>query len=136
VPKKENTIRMCVDFHRLNKVNVSEQSPLPRVDDILDGVLDLKSGKYQVAMCPQLIAKTAFITPDCHYEFLSLPFGLKNAPSNLDKIMFHALGDFPIVKIYLDDITIHSIDLTSHLHRFKQVLQRLTEVNLKLKALN
>ena len=133
---------MCVDFRRLNKVTVSEQWPLPRIDDILDGLLgskwfstlDLKSGYYQVAMSPQSIAKTAFITPDGHYEFLRLPFGLKNAPSHFSKIMFQALGDFPFVKIYLDDITIHSVDFTSHLHHIKQVLQRLTEVNLKLNS--
>ncbi len=78
VPKKDNTIRMCVDFRRLNKVTVSEQWPLPRIADILDGLLgskwfstlDLKSGYYQGAMSPQSIAKTAFITPDDHYEFL------------------------------------------------------------------
>jgi hypothetical protein len=39
VPKKDNTIRMCVDFRRLNKVTVSEQWLLPRIDDILDGLL-------------------------------------------------------------------------------------------------
>jgi hypothetical protein len=41
---------------------------------------------------------------------------LKNAPSHFSKIMFQALGDFQFVKIYLDDITIHSVDFTSHLH--------------------
>ncbi len=39
VPKKDNTIRMCVDFRRLNKLTVSEQWPLPRIDDILDDLL-------------------------------------------------------------------------------------------------
>jgi hypothetical protein len=86
VPKKDKSIRMCVDFRRLNQVTITEQWPLPRKDDILDGLLgskgfstlDLKSGYYQVAMSPNSIAKTAFITPDGHYEFLRLPFGLKN----------------------------------------------------------
>ena len=39
VPKKEKSIRMCVDYRRLRKVTVSEQWPLPRIDDILDGLL-------------------------------------------------------------------------------------------------
>jgi hypothetical protein len=50
--------------HYINKVTFSEQWPLPRIDDILDGLLgskwfstiDLKSGYYQVAMSPQSIA--------------------------------------------------------------------------------
>jgi hypothetical protein len=56
----------------------------PRIADILDNMLgslwfstlDLKSGYYQVAMSPASIEKTAFVTPDGHYEFLRLPFGL------------------------------------------------------------
>jgi hypothetical protein len=56
------------------------------------------------------------------------------APSHFSKIMFQALGDFPFVKIYFEDITFHSIDFPSHLHHIKQVLQRLTEVNLKFSS--
>jgi hypothetical protein len=86
---------MCVDYRRLNQVTITEQWPLPRIDDILDGLLgskwsstlDLKSGYYQVAMSSNSITKTAFITPDGHYEFLRLPFGLKNAPSHFSKLM-------------------------------------------------
>ena len=130
---KDKSIRMCVDYRRLNRVTVSELWPLPRIDDILDGLLgskwfstlDLKSGYYQVAMSSNSIAKTAFVTPDGHYEFLRLPFGLKNAPSHFSKIMFQALGDLNFVKIYLDDITIHSLDFESHLSHIQQVLTRL-----------
>ena len=76
---------MCVDYRRLNRITVTELWPLPRIDDILDGLLGyqwfstlvLKSGYYQVAVSPNSIAKTALITPDGHYEFLRLPFGLR-----------------------------------------------------------
>jgi hypothetical protein len=96
---------------------------LPRIADILDNMLgslwfstlDLKSGYYQVAMSPASVEKTAFVTPDGHYEFMRLPFGLKNAPSHFSKIMFQALGDLRFVKIYLDDITIHSTTFDLHL---------------------
>jgi hypothetical protein len=131
-----------VDYRRLNRITVSELWPLPRIDDILDGLLgsqwfstlDLKSGYYHFAMSPNSIAKTAFITPDGHYEFLRLPFGLINAPSHFSKIMFQALGDFNFVKIYLDYITIHSIDFDTHLTHIQQVFARLKEVNLKLNS--
>jgi hypothetical protein len=77
---------------------------------------DLKSGYYEEAMSPQSIAKTTFFTPDGYFEFLRLPFGLKNAPSHISKIMFQAFGNFPFNKIFLADITIHFIDFSSHLH--------------------
>jgi hypothetical protein len=81
---------------------------LPRIADKLDNMLgslwfstlDLKSGYYQMAMSPASTAKTAFMSPDGHYEFLRLPFGLKNAPSHFSKVMFQAIGDLGFVKIY------------------------------------
>jgi len=102
---------------------------LPRIADILDNMLgslwfstlDLKSGYYQVAMSPASIEKTAFVTPDGHYEFLRLPFGLKNAPSHFSKIMFQAIGDQGFVKIYLDDITIHSTTFELHIQHVSTV---------------
>ena len=48
--------------------------------------------------------------------------------------MFQAIGDINFVKIYLDDITIHSIDFDTHLTHIQQVLARLKEVNLKLNS--
>ena len=75
--------------------------PLPRIDDVLDRLsgskifttLDLKSGYWQVKLSIDSIPKTAFSTPDGHFEFLRLPFGLKNAPAEFSRIMFQVLGD-------------------------------------------
>jgi hypothetical protein len=67
----------------------------------------------------------------CEYH---LDYRLKNEPSHFSKIMFQALRDFNFFKIYLDDITIHSIDFDTHLTHIRQVLARLKEVNLKLNS--
>ena len=80
----------------------------------------------------QVVEKTAFVTPDGHFEFLRLPFGLKNAPSHFSKIMYHALGDLNFVKIYIDDITIHSKTFPLHVEHVNKVIGRLKEANLKL----
>ena len=91
---------MCVDYRRLNLQTIPEKWPLPRINDVLDGMvgskwftkLDLKSGYYQVAMSKNSIEKTAFVTPDGHYEFLRMPFRLKNAPSHFSKIIMSKYG--------------------------------------------
>ena len=122
VPKPDNTERFCIDYRRLNKITIKDPYPMPRIDDIfaqLSGSewfskIDLKSGYWQVAMDENSIQKTAFSTPDGHYEFLRLPFGLRNAPAEFSRIMFQQLGDLKCVQIYIDDIIVHSKDLEKH----------------------
>ena len=83
-------------------------------------------------MSPESIEKTAFSTPDGHYEFLRLPFGLKNAPAEFSRIMHQVLGNLKFVEIYLDDITIHSKTFDEHLSHIKIVFDKLREANLKI----
>jgi hypothetical protein len=66
---------MCVDYRSLNAKTVKDRYPLPTVDDYIERMvacqyfttLDLASG-YQIKMADDSIEKTAFITPDGHYE--------------------------------------------------------------------
>ena len=141
VPKKENNSkRICIDFRKLNEVTITEKWPLPNILDILDRlrdscwftVIDLKSGYWQVAMDESSISRTAFSTPDGHYEFLRLPFGLKNAPTDFSRIMKIVLGDLKFVECYIDDITIHSKTFEEHIEHILAVFERLREANLRI----
>jgi hypothetical protein len=140
VPKPNNTKRMCIDFRQLNKKTVQQNFPIPRILDILDrmngsryfSALDLKSGYWQVEMDPGSITKTAFSTQDGHFEFLRLPFGLKNAPADFSRMMYMTLGDLDFVEIYLDDVSIHSKTFKDHLNHIEIVMKKLAEVNLKI----
>ena len=140
VPKPNGTKRMCIDFRCLNKKTVQQNFPIPVILDILDrlngskyfSTLDLKSGYWQMEMDPESIKKTAFSTQDGHYEFVRLPFGLKNAPADFSRMMYMTLGDLPFVEIYLDDITIHSKSFQDHINHIQIVMEKLAEVNLKI----
>ena len=61
--------------------------------------------------------KTAFVTADGQHEWLVLPMGLTNAPSSFQRIMKNALSDLTrmCVKVYLDDIIIHSKSVAEHM---------------------
>ena len=140
IPKKDGSKRFCVDYRKLNAITQQDCFPMPRIDDILDRLgksryftaIDLKSGYWQIKLSDDSIPKTAFSTPDGHYEFLRLPFGLKNAPADFSRLMTQILGDLPNVEIYLDDITIHSKTYELHLIHLKEVFNRLKNVNLKI----
>ena len=69
------------------------------------------------------------------YEFIHMPFRLTNAPATFQRLMESCLGELHLQYciIYLDDIIIFSKFPEEHLHRLKLVLQKISEVELKLK---
>ncbi|GJT70941.1 putative reverse transcriptase domain-containing protein [Tanacetum coccineum] len=77
VKKKDRSFRMCIDYHKLNKLTVKNRYPLPRIDDLFDQLqgsgiyskIDLRSGYHHLRVRDQDIPKTAFRTWYGHYEF-------------------------------------------------------------------
>ena len=69
VPKKDGSIRLCVDYQKVNEITWKDAYLIPRVDDTLDtlagvkwfSTLDLKSGYWQVEVCKDDREKTAFL---------------------------------------------------------------------------
>src|SRR5437588_6402960 len=80
IPKKDGTLRMCIDYRALNKQTIKNRYPLPRIDEMLDRLykvqyfskIDLCSGYHQIRIIPEDVPKTAFRTRYGNYEFLFL----------------------------------------------------------------
>ena len=94
--------------------------------------LDLASGYWQIAMDVASRVFTAFSTPDGHYQFKRLPFGLKNAPTNLNRIMQTVVVSNLNVEIYFDDIIVHSKNFEEHVKNLEHVFEQIKTANLKI----
>uniref|UniRef100_A0A914HGS8 RNA-directed DNA polymerase n=1 Tax=Globodera rostochiensis TaxID=31243 RepID=A0A914HGS8_GLORO len=95
VPKKDGSIRFCVDYRGVNSVTTKDAYPLPNIDNILLALggkqyfstLDFLSGYWQIKMDESSIEKTAFTTEFGLHEFVVLPFGLCNAVATYQRFM-------------------------------------------------
>ncbi len=144
VAKKDGGLRPCIDYRALNKLTVKFRYPLPLVPAALEHLrgatvfskLDLRSAYNLIRIREGDEWKIAFITPTGHYEYLVMPYELVNAPSIFQDFMHEVLREYLhwFVLIYIDDILIYSRSMAEHRHHVAEVLQRLRDFHLFLKA--
>ncbi len=87
VKKKTSELRLCVNFHGLNKISKKDRYPLPLISDLLDSAcsaciytkLDLQHAYHLVCIAEGDELKTAFWTCYGSFEWHVMPFGLTNA---------------------------------------------------------
>ena len=142
--KKDQSLRMCVDYRPLNAVTIKNKYPLSRIDIPFDQLskakvfskIDLRSGYHQIKIRPQDIPKTAFSTRYGSYEYLVMSFGLTNAPAYfmylMNSVFMLELDKF--VLVFIDDILIYSENEQDHAEHVRIVLTRLREHQLYAKS--
>lgn len=146
VPKKSTDgkpkWRLCVDYRLLNKKLIPDKHPLPRIDEILDGlgraryfsVMDLHSGYHQIPLAPESRPLTSFSAGNGYYQFKVLPFGISIAPAAFTRMMSIAFAGLTPEQafIYMDDLIVIGFSENQHLNNLRRVFDTCRKFNLKL----
>lgn len=141
--KKDGSWRLCVDYRRLNRLIIPDRYPLPIIDDQLDALrnakyftkIDLKNGFFHINVHEDSVKYTAFVTHNNHFEFLKMPFGLKNGSAMFMRFINVVLRDLiqkGILLIYLDDVIILSETIAVGIERFRMFLQVASDYGLQI----
>nr|GEW48332.1 retrotransposon protein, putative, Ty3-gypsy subclass [Tanacetum cinerariifolium] len=143
IKKKDGSLRMCIDYHKLNKLTVKNRYPLSIIDDLFDQLqgssvyskIDLRSGYHQLRFRDEDIPKTTFRTRYGHYEFQVMPFWLTNAPTVFIDLMNRVCRPYldKFVIVFIDDILIYSKTKEEHDTHLRLLLDLLKKEELYAK---
>ncbi|KAG0438712.1 Transposon Tf2-9 polyprotein [Dictyocoela muelleri] len=136
--KPDRSLRLLIDYRKLNDITTSKKFPFPKISEIfidLDNPkvfskIDLKMGFYLLPIREDSIHKTVFVILDQKFEFLRMPFGVKNAPFFFQSIIMKILSDLNFVKVYIDDILIFSKDHETHYRHLSEIFKRFSKNNV------
>jgi hypothetical protein len=140
VCKQDGTWQPCGDFRRLNLQTRPDRYTCPNIGDLtaqLAGCtvfskLDLRKGYHQVPVRDEDVRKTAIVTPFGTYEYLRMPFGLRNAGQTFQRLLDSVLAGMLHCFVYIDDVLVASASSQLHLQHLEEVLTRLQRHGLVL----
>ncbi|XP_071683425.1 uncharacterized protein [Lolium perenne] len=143
VDKRDGTIRLCVDYRKLNEMTIKNKYPLPKIEDLFDQMngarvlskIDLRTGYHQLKVRESDIPKTAFTTRYGLFEHTVMSFGLTNAPAYFMNLMNKVFMDYldKFVVVFIDDILVYSKSEEEHEEHLRLVLGTLRKHQLYAK---
>jgi putative transposase len=108
--------KTCEDYKPLNLVTLEDRYPMPIPEELFDNIgdshiftiVDLRQGFNQIVLVAKDRKKMTFHGSNKLWEWLVMPFGLKNAPIFFQRVMDQVLEKADFLKCYIDDVLMHS----------------------------
>ena len=111
VPKKDSSVRFCIEFRKLNKVAEFDAEPMPNMEEVINRMsgnkfftrMDCSKGYWQVCLPDNCKHLTAFETPQGLFQFKTMPFGLINSGATFCRLMRQVLANVPNVDSFVNE---------------------------------
>ncbi|GBG66525.1 hypothetical protein CBR_g63107 [Chara braunii] len=152
VPKKNGSVRICIDYRKLNDITIKDVYPLPRIDDLLDAIgcanyfskFDIQHRFHHILVKEEDRPKTAFVLFEGTWQWVRCPMGICNAPATFQRAMnvtFHnfvnktrltqGMINFCVI-VYMDDILVYSDTFHGHAQHIELTLGSLRDAGFKI----
>lgn len=129
----------------LNQLTVKDKLSILIIENLLNELggaevlskIYLRVGYHQLRTKEEDTHKTTFKTPEGHYEFLVMPFGLINAPSSFQSLINVVFKPFPrrlVLVFFNDDILVYNKDMPTHVHLLHGVFELMKQHQLFAKG--